>query len=60
MSEEYEVIDKVIGKYHKFDIRKDAKGRFYVYRDGKHHKGWFDDLREAYALAESVKESYFS
>lgn len=47
-----EVIETVYGKYSKYDVVKEPGGvfsgpKFYIYKDGKYHRGSFSSLRDA-------------
>lgn len=53
-----EVVETVYGKYSKYEIIKESGGvfgspKFYVYKDGKYHRGSFSSLRDA---VEAAKE----
>lgn len=55
---EKEVVETVIGKYHKFEIVREWGGlitstKFYIYRDGKYYRGSFASLSGA---VEAAKE----
>ena len=44
------LVETVYGKYHKFEIMKESSvfsTKFYVYKDGKYHKGSYSSLNDA-------------
>jgi hypothetical protein len=52
------VVETVYGKYSKFEIVEESGGvfgspKFYIYKDGKYHRGSFSSLRDA---VEAAKE----
>lgn len=51
-----EVVEKIYGKYSKFEVVKIPGGvfgssKFYIYKDGEHHRGSFSSLRAAVEAA---------
>ena len=58
MSSDRKVVETVYGKHHKYEVLKEPAGvlsssKYYVYKDGKFHRGSFDSLRDAVQAAES-------
>lgn len=54
--EKGEVVETVYGKYSKFDVVREPGGvfsspKFYVYKDGKYHRGSFSSLKDAVEAA---------
>lgn len=50
------VIEVIYGKYSKYEITKDSGGvlsspSFYIYKDGKYHRGSFSSLSAAVEAA---------
>ena len=54
-----EVIETVYGKYSKYEIIKEAgvwSTKFYLYKDGKYHRGSYSSLRDAVEAAQKEAE----
>lgn len=49
---EGQVVETVYGKYSKFEVLKKG-GSFYIYKDGKYHRGSFSSLKAAVEAAQS-------
>lgn len=49
------VIETIYGKHHKYDVLKESTVlggiKFWIYKDGKPHRGPFSDLRHAVEAA---------
>lgn len=54
---EKQVVETVYGKYSKFEIVKQSSflgsPKFYIYKDGKYHRGSFSSLRDAVEAAKN-------
>jgi hypothetical protein len=50
-----EVVETIYGKYSKYEIIKETSlfgsPKFYIYKDGKYHRGSFSSLRGAVEAA---------
>jgi hypothetical protein len=55
------VVETIYGKFSKYEIVKDlgdafSGPKFYIYQDGKYHRGSFPSLREAVETAKTDAE----
>lgn len=53
-----ELVETIFGKRHKYEIIREPgwTTKFYIYKDGAKHGGWFDDLRVAVKKAKEEAE----
>jgi len=54
------VVETIYGKYNKYEIMKEVSGfwgniKFYIYKDGKYHRGSFSSLKDAVEAAKQER-----
>ena len=53
-----EVVEVIYSKTSKYEITKQSSSRFYVWKNGKPHRGYFSSLQKAVEAIEEEKRKY--